>query len=157
MLSTEFPLNKCISQPLFTCIPGVLYFLWKIHFNKSIHAHLFDYMIYVESHKSYTKEKELMFHIYAYIHTWVSLVAQSVKNLPAMQVTWVWSLGWEDPLEEGMATHSSSLAWKIPTDRQPSGLHSMGSQRVGHDRATKPSTQHAYTQALSSGKPNNDW
>ena len=46
-----------------------------------------------------------------------SLVAQMVKNLPAMQETWVRSLGWEDPLEEGMATHSSILAWRIPVDR----------------------------------------
>ena len=46
-----------------------------------------------------------------------SLVAQIVKNLPAMQETWVQSLGWEDPLKEGMATHSSTLAWKIPMDR----------------------------------------
>ena len=49
----------------------------------------------------------------------VSLVAQTVKNLPAMWGTWVWSLGWEDPLEECMATHSSILAWKIPMDRGP--------------------------------------
>ena len=46
-----------------------------------------------------------------------SLVAQMVKNLPAMQQTWVRSLGWEEPLEEGMATHSGILAWRIPTDR----------------------------------------
>ena len=46
-----------------------------------------------------------------------SLVAQTVKNPPAMQETWVQSLGWEDPLEEGMATYSSILAWRIPTDR----------------------------------------
>ena len=46
-----------------------------------------------------------------------SLVAQTVKNLPTMQETWVQSLGWEDPLEEGMATHSSILAWRIPIDR----------------------------------------
>ena len=45
---------------------------------------------------------------------WVSLVAQMVKNLPAMKETWVWSLGWEDPLEEEMTTHSSILAWDIP-------------------------------------------
>ena len=48
---------------------------------------------------------------------WASLVAQMVKNLPAMWDTWVWSLGWEDPLEEGMAVHSSILAWRIPMDR----------------------------------------
>ena len=48
---------------------------------------------------------------------WASLVAQMVKNPPAMWETWVWSLGWEDSLEEGMATHSSILAWGIPRDR----------------------------------------
>ena len=49
--------------------------------------------------------------------TWASLVAQMVKNLPAIQETWVQSLGWEEPLEEVMATHSSILAWRIPMDR----------------------------------------
>ena len=62
-----------------------------------------------------------------------SLVAQSVKNLPAAQETWVQSLGWEDPLEKEMATHSSILAWKISWTEEPGGLQSMGSQRVGHD------------------------
>ena len=56
-----------------------------------------------------------------------------VKNLPAMQETQVLSLGREDPLEEGMATHSSILAWKIPWTEEPGGLQSMGSQRVRHD------------------------
>ena len=56
------------------------------------------------------------------------LVAQLAKNLPAMQETWVRSLGWEDPLEKGKATHSSILAWRIPWSVQ-----SVGSQRVGHD------------------------
>ena len=64
---------------------------------------------------------------------WVSLMAHIVKNLPAMQGTQVQSLGWEDPLEEGMATHSSILAWKIPWTEEPGGLQSMGSQGVGHD------------------------
>ena len=49
---------------------------------------------------------------------WVSLVPQTVKNLPAMQETWVLSLGWENPLEESMATHPSVLAWRIPMDRR---------------------------------------
>ena len=62
-----------------------------------------------------------------------SLVAQLVKNLPAMQETWVQSLGWEDPLEEGMATHSNILDWRIPWTEEPGGLQSIGSQRVGHD------------------------
>ena len=58
-------------------------------------------------------------------------VAQLTKNLPTMRETWVWSLGWEDPLEEGKATHSSTLAWRIPWTVQ-----SMGWQRVGHHWAT---------------------
>ena len=76
------------------------------------------------------------------------MVAQTVKNLPAMQETWVQFLGWEDPLEKGMATHASSfmilnleamaphsstLVWKIPLMEEPGGLQSMGSLRVGHD------------------------
>ena len=56
-----------------------------------------------------------------------SLVAQSVKSLPAMQETWVQSLGWEDPLEKKIATHSSNLAWRIPWTEEPGGLQSMGS------------------------------
>ena len=54
------------------------------------------------------------------------------KDLPAMPETQVQSLGWEDPLEKGMATHSSILAWRIPRAEKPGGLQSMGSQRVGH-------------------------
>ena len=57
--------------------------------------------------------------------TWVSLVAQTVKNPPAMQETWIRSLGWEDPLEEGRATHSSILAWEIPWTEEPGGLQFM--------------------------------
>ena len=60
-------------------------------------------------------------------------MAQLVKNPPAVQETWVPSLGWEDPLEKEMATHSSTLAWKIPWTEEPGRLQSMGSQRVGHD------------------------
>ena len=62
-----------------------------------------------------------------------SLVAQTVKNLPAVQETWVSSLVQEDPLEKEMATHSSTLAWRIPWKEEPDRLQSMGSQRVGHD------------------------
>ena len=62
-----------------------------------------------------------------------SLVAQLVKNPPAMRKIWVRSLGWEDPLEEGMANHSSIFAWRIPWAEEPGGLQSMGSERVGHD------------------------
>ena len=60
-------------------------------------------------------------------------MAQRVKRLPAMQETQVQSLGWEDPLEKEMATHSSILAWRIPWTEEPGRLQSTGSQRVGHD------------------------
>ena len=59
-----------------------------------------------------------------------------VKNLPTMQETWVKSLGWEDLLEKGMATHSSILVWKIPWTEEPGRLQSMGLQRVRHDWET---------------------
>ena len=65
------------------------------------------------------------------------LVAHMIKNLPAMQETQVWSLGWKDPLEKEMAIfHSSILACRIPWTEEPGGLQSMGSQRIRHDRAT---------------------
>ena len=62
-----------------------------------------------------------------------SLVAQRLKHLPAMQETWVQSLGQEDPLEKEMATHSSILTWRIPWTEEPDRLQSTGSQRVGHN------------------------
>ena len=79
--------------------------------------------------------KELLF---TYSLLGASLVVQTVKNLPAMRETWVQSLGQEDPLpgdplEKGMATHSSIPAWIIPRTEEPGGLQSMGSQRVGHN------------------------
>ena len=64
---------------------------------------------------------------------WASLVAQMVKRLPTVRETRVRSLGWEDPLQKEMATHSSTLAWKIPWMEERGRLQSMGSQRVGHD------------------------
>ena len=66
-------------------------------------------------------------------YSWASLVAQLVKKPPAMQETWVQSLGDEDTPEEGMATHSSILAWRTRWTEEPGGLWSMGSQRVGHN------------------------
>ena len=62
-----------------------------------------------------------------------SLVAQMVKNQPTMWDTWVRSLGWKDPLEKGMATHSCILAWRITWTEDPSGLQSMWLQRIGHE------------------------
>ena len=67
---------------------------------------------------------------------WTSLVAQMVKHLPKMWETQVRFLGWEDPLEKEMSTHSSTLAWKIPWTEEHCRLQSMGSQKVGHDWAT---------------------
>ena len=64
---------------------------------------------------------------------WASLVAQMVKNLPAVQEIWVQSLGWEDPLEKGMATRSRILAWRIPWTEEPGGLQSLALQRVRQD------------------------
>ena len=67
------------------------------------------------------------------VHVMVSLTARTVKNLPAMQETWVQSLGQEDPLKKGMATHSSILAWETPWTEELGGPQSIGPQRVGHD------------------------
>ena len=65
---------------------------------------------------------------YPFQYSWASLLAQMVKNLPSVEETWVQSLGWEAPLEEGLATHSSILAWRIPRTEEPGGLQSMGSK-----------------------------
>ena len=70
------------------------------------------------------------------VYILISLVAQMVKHLPIMWETRVQSLGWEDPLEKEMATHSSTLAWKIPWTEEPGRLQSVGSQRVEHDWVT---------------------
>ena len=78
-------------------------------------------------------KKELVPLIFGVYLSYSSLVAQVVKNLPAMKETWVQSLGWEDSLEEEMAAHSSIVAWRIPWTEEPGGLHFMELQRVGHD------------------------
>ena len=67
-----------------------------------------------------------------------------VKNQPAMKETLVCSLGWDDPLEKGMATHSSVLAWRIPWTEEPHALQSMGSQRVRHYRVTEHTRMPSY-------------
>ena len=82
-------------------------------------------------------------------HTWMaSLVAQTVKRLSTTWETRVRSLGWEDPLEKEMAIHSSSIAWKIPWTEEPGRLPSMGSQRIGHDRAISLSFSLLYLNGL---------
>ena len=86
-----------------------------------------------------------------------SLVAQMVKNLTAMQQIWIRSLGWEDPLKKGMATHSSILAWRIPRTEEPGGLQSLGSQRVRHDWVTLTHT-HTHTRiSWGSAVPSSCW
>ena len=67
---------------------------------------------------------------YALQYSWISLVAQTVKNLPVMRETWIRSLSWEDPLEMGMTTYSNIVAWRIPWTEEPGMLQPMGSQRV---------------------------
>ena len=79
------------------------------------------------------------------LYTRTSLETQSVKNLSVMQKTQIQSLGWEDPLDKEMATHSSILTWRIPWTQEPGELQSMRSQRVGHDWGTNPSLP--YTRA----------
>ena len=80
------------------------------------------------------------------------LVAHTVKNLLTIQETWVWSLGWKDPLEKEMATHSSPLAWRIPWTEEPGGLQSTGSQRVGHDWVTSLTHSASVVSAFAIGK-----
>ena len=80
--------------------------------------------------KIHSKDYQII--IATLIAIWASLVAQLVKNLPAMQETWVRSLGGEDPLEKEVATHSSILACRIPWTEELGRLHSMGGQRAGH-------------------------
>ena len=79
---------------------------------------------------------------------WASLVAHLVKKLPVMQETRIWSLCREDPLEKGMATHSSILAWRIPWTEEPNRLQSMGSQKVTHDQLTNTFTFNVHWQRL---------
>ena len=81
-----------------------------------------------------------VFNLSSFFFSGASLMAQMVKSLPATWETWVWSLGWEDPLEKGMATHSSICAWRILWTEESGGLQSMGSQRVGWNWATNTFT-----------------
>ena len=79
----------------------------------------------------------------------IRLLSQMVKNPPAMWETWVWSLGWKDPLEKGTATHSSILAWRIPWTEEPGRLQSTGSQRVRHDWTAFTTASASYITSLT--------
>ena len=109
--------NRCDSSSrLFTVSP---FALWHYP-HLAILSHFFACFLV-------TSLKNLSFLLTHFILEWASLVAQLVKNLPARQKTWVQSLGWEDPLEKEMTTHSSILAWRIPWTEEPGGLQSTGS------------------------------
>ena len=101
---------------------------WDTEFQRTARidkkAFLSDQWKEIEENKGMGKTRDLLM---------ASLVAQRLKCLPGMQETRVPSLGLEDPLEKEMATHSSTLAWRIPWREEPARLQSMGSQRVGHD------------------------
>ena len=87
----------------------------------------------------------------------ITLVAQMVKKLPAMQETQVRSLGQEDLLEKGMATYSSILAWEIPRTEEPGRLQSMGLERVGHDGATTLGLSHFEQLVFSGDQRRHEW
>ena len=96
---------------------------------------LHQHHVNAKSYKRITHKKvifscQICFSSFCFLFYWAA-VTQTVKNLPAMQETWVWSLGWADPLEKGMASHSRTLVWKIPWTEEPGGLQSMGSHRAG--------------------------
>ena len=107
-------------------------------FQKNIYVYFIDYAKVFDCGSQHTVENSYRDGNTRppYLPLWTSLMAQMVKCLPTMQETWVQSLGWEDPLEKEMATHSSILAWKTPWTEEPGGLQSMGSHRVGHNRVT---------------------
>ena len=86
------------------------------------------------------EEENFVFSVYVLL-LWASLVAQTVKNLLPMQETWARSLGREDPLEKGMAAHSSIPAWRIPWTEEPGGLQSLGLPRVRHNLVTQQQQQ----------------
>ena len=120
------------------CLHPSFFFNWLVHlFNIELHE-LFVYFgdqSLVDLFICKYAAPFCKFSLY-FVYGLLSLVAQMVKCLPAMWEARVWSLGWEDPLEKEMATHSSKLAWKIPWVKETGRLQSMCLQRVGHDWAT---------------------
>ena len=135
-------------------ICNVLYFLLGNEYSRFVSFSLFNIVLLISSSFNESLFFVLFSKLYIYIKLFLciydtffnrrvlrrviegigaSLVAQRIKHLPAMRETRIRSLGWEDPLEKGMATHSSILAWRIPWTEEPGGLQSTGSQRVGHE------------------------
>ena len=123
------------TENFFVCLLAIsVFFFLRQHFFSS------KFLLFIQIWMSFWVRK---------LSEWASLMAQMVKNLPAVQETQVWSLGWEGPLEKGMATHSSILAWRIPWAVNPGGLQSMGLQRVRHDWATDTRFFKSFTHFLS--------
>ena len=102
---------------------------YKLSLKLVVHLFLFVFFICVNLFSQISTD-----YFFAWAYLWT--LARRIKHLHAMQETRVRSLGWEDPLEKEMATHSSILAWRIPWRGEPGGLQSTGSQRVGHDWVT---------------------
>ena len=123
--------SRCLQSQPSPCKPCTLCWVWA---TSSASSSLL-----------YTPKGGLCIFYYLPYYWWGFPVAQTVKNLPAMQETW----GWKDPLEKGMATHSSILAWRIPWTEDPGGLQSMGSERFGHDWASITFTFHTINRKAS--------
>ena len=107
-----------------------------LYFKKAIY--ILQYLASLVTHFVWGPEQSWSGLYYSKLN--VSIVAQMVKNLPVIQETGIWWLGWEDPLEKEMATHFIVLAWKIPWTAEPGGPWPMRSQRVGHNWATNTHT-----------------
>ena len=118
--SWTWPLTSSVSFFIFTIMTIIVFITESLWRSRSL-------ILFTHTHTHTQMQETLVWFLswkfpwrgtgYPLQYSWASPVAQTIKNLPAMLEAWVWSLGWEDPLEEGMATHSSILAWRIPTDR----------------------------------------
>ena len=122
--------KRCRFNPWVGKIPIAIYsnvLAWRIHGQQRL-----QWATVHRLAKSQTQLKQFASSSMRYLCSYLLFFshAQLVKNLPALPETQVWSLGWEDPLEKGMATHSSILAWRIPGTEEPGGLQSMELQRV---------------------------
>ena len=114
-------------------LPTSYLLISSLTFKMMVSLNLMEHsVVALKSYESYDRTASITFYkeLSSY---WTSLAAQMVKPLSPMWETWVWALGWEDPLEKEMSIHSSTIAWKIPWTEEPGRLQSMGSQRVGHD------------------------
>ena len=100
--------------------------------------------IYIYTHTHIYKWMNIGIHTHTHIYNWVIWLhiwnKQNITLNKSSILPWVWSVGWEDPLEKGMATHSSILPWRIPWTEEPGGLQSLGLQRIRHDLATNSFT-----------------